>query len=77
MLEQIAIAFTGTVAIFLTQAKSESLRRYACLVGFAGQPFWMYATLSTEQWGMFSLTVLYTIAWAKGIYIHWLSEYFK
>jgi hypothetical protein len=72
MLAQVGIALTGTVAIFLTQSKSAEARRYACLFGIAGQPFWMYETFVAAQWGMLALTFLYTFAWAKGIYNHWI-----
>lgn len=72
MIEQIGIALTGVTAIFLTQAKHEPLRRYACLFGMAGQPFWAYAAITAEQWGIPVLTVLYTIAWAKGVWTFWL-----
>lgn len=73
MIAQAGIALTGTVAIFLTQSKSAEARRYACLFGMAGQPFWMYETFVAAQWGMFALTFLYALAWAKGIYQHWLK----
>ena len=50
MIEQIAIALTGVVAIFLSQSKSEKARKYACLFGLAGQPFWFWSAYSAEQW---------------------------
>jgi len=74
MIAQAGIALTGTVAIFLTQSKSAEARRYACLFGIAGQPFWIYETFIAEQWGMFALTFLYTLAWLKGIYTHWIVK---
>lgn len=72
MIDQIGIALTGVTAIFLSQSKHEYLRRYACLFGIAGQPFWIYAAWSAEQWGILVLTALYTLAWAKGVWTHWL-----
>lgn len=72
-LEQLGILFTGVTAIFLTQSKSERLRRYACLFGLAGQPFWLWAAVSANQWGIFAINVLYTFAWAKGVWIHWIK----
>jgi hypothetical protein len=73
MIDQIGIALTGVTAIFLTQSKHEWLRRYACLFGIAGQPFWIYSALHAEQWGVLALTALYTLAWAKGVWAHWLK----
>lgn len=71
MIEQVAIAVLGATAIWLTQDKRESWRRYACLFGLAGQPFWMYATYTAGQWGIFALTMIYTAAWFKGFRSHW------
>lgn len=72
MIDQIGIALTGVMAIFLTQSKSESRRRYACLFGMAGQPAWFWAAISAEQWGVTFVCVLYTAAWAKGVWQHWI-----
>lgn len=73
MVDQLAIAMTGVTAIFLTQSRHESRRRYACLFGMVGQPFWIYAAWSAGQWGILALTTLYTWAWAKGVWTHWLA----
>ena len=73
MIDQIGIALTGVTAIFLTQSKRESRRRDACLFGLAGQPFWFWAAISAEQWGITALCVLYASAWAKGVWVHWLQ----
>jgi hypothetical protein len=73
MIDQIGIALTGVTAVFLTQSKAEPLRRYACLFGMAGQPFWFYAAITAEQWGIVVLNCLYTLAWGKGIWTHWLA----
>lgn len=73
MIDQIGIALTGVTAIFLTQSKTEKLRRYACLFGLAGQPFWIYSALAAHQWGVLALTVLYTLAWWKGVWTHWIK----
>ena len=72
MTGQIIIALTGVVAIFLTQSKDASWHKYACLVGILGQPFWMMATYQSEQWGMFVLTLFYTLAWLRGIVNFWI-----
>jgi hypothetical protein len=73
-MEQIGIALTGVVAIFLTQDRRESWRRWACLFGMAGQPFWFYSAYKAEQWGIFALCVLYAVAWARGIKQYWLTK---
>lgn len=73
MIEQIAIAATGVTAIWLTQSKNEGVRRFACLFGLAGQPFWFASAISAEQWGIVVLCCFYTVAWARGVWNNWLS----
>jgi hypothetical protein len=74
-LDQIGIAFSGVIAVWLTQDKRESWRRWACIFGMLGQPFWFYAAWKAEQWGIFALSTLYTYAWARGLWVHWLRSY--
>ena len=71
MSEQWGIALCGVVAIALTQDPSPSRRRFACLFGLAGQPFWFYAAWKSQQWGIGVVTVLYTLAWSRGVWCLW------
>ena len=71
--EQIGIAISGVVAVWLTQDQRASWRRWACIFGMLGQPFWFYAAWKAEQWGIFLLCTLYTYAWARGLWAHWLT----
>ncbi len=73
MFAQIVIAITGLIAIALTQQEKLELRKYACIFGLAGQPFWFHATYVAEQWGIFGLTFAYTIAWIKGVHTYWIK----
>src|SRR5262245_27672368 len=74
--DQIGIALSGVIAVWLTQDERESWRRWACIFGMLGQPFWFYAAWSAEQWGIFALCALYTYAWARGVWTHWVGRYF-
>ncbi|MFT0547445.1 hypothetical protein ACMHYO_14080 [Allopusillimonas ginsengisoli] len=74
MIGQIGIALFGVTAIWLSQSKQETHRKYACLFGLAGQPFWFWAAWSAEQWGIFALCILYTASWAKGLKSHWIDH---
>jgi hypothetical protein len=76
-LDQIGIALSGVIAVWLTQDKRESWRRWACIFGILGQPFWFYAAWSAEQWGIFALCMLYAYAWARGLWTHWLGPYIE
>ena len=39
MINQIMLALTGVVAIYLTQQSNDNLKRYACLLAWQGNPF--------------------------------------
>ena len=71
-MDQIGIALTGVIAIWLTQDARESRRKYACILGLLGQPFWFYSAWSAEQWGIFILCFFYAWAWYKGFHLHWV-----
>lgn len=71
---QIAIALTGVTAIWLTQSKSDKARRYACIFGLVGQPFWFWSAISAEQWGIVLLCCFYTVAWARGVRNNWFAS---
>lgn len=73
-MEQILIAFTGVTAIWLTQQSKESWKRYACLFGLAGQPFWFYSAWEAQQWGIFFLCCFYTYSWGLGVKNNWLTS---
>lgn len=71
-LVQGVIFLSGAFAIFLTQDPREEYRQWACIVGLVGQPFWIYATTMARQGGMFALTLIYTAAWMRGIFVYWV-----
>jgi len=71
MIEQAGIAVFGVAAVFLSQDERAHWRRWACIAGLAGQPFWFYATWKAGQWGMFALCFLYALSWARGVRTYW------
>lgn len=71
--EQVGIICTGMIAVWLTQHERESRRRWACLFGMAGQPFWFYAAWKASQWGIFAATFVYTWSWWRGVRLYWLG----
>ena len=73
-MEQVAIAISSIAAIWLTQQSREDWKKYACLFGICGQPFWFYSTYMAEQWGIFALSFFYTYAWIVGIKNNWFSS---
>lgn len=71
---QLAIAVTGVTAIWLTQSASAKVRRFACLFGLAGQPFWFASAIGAEQWGIVVLCCFYALAWARGVWTNWIRR---
>src|SRR5262245_18170151 len=71
-LDQIGITFSGVIAVWLTQDKRATRQRWACIFGMLAQPFWFYAAWRAEQWGIFAMCTLYTYAWTRGLWTHWL-----
>jgi len=68
---QVGIMFTGVIAVTLSQSRQNY--QYACLFGLAGQPLWVIALYTSEQWGILILSVFYAYAWWRGFKLHWLS----
>lgn len=73
MIAQLGIALLGVTAIWLSQSANEHRRKFACLFGLAGQPFWFWSAITAEQWGILVLCCFYTVAWARGVKTNWLA----
>lgn len=73
MIEQAVIALCGMSSIWLSQSPAARARRWAPIIGLAAQPFWMVATWQAAQWGIFALSIVYAIGWARGIRTYWFQ----
>lgn len=73
MIEQVFIACSSVTAMWLTQQHREDWKKYACLFGICGQPFWFYSSYTHEQWGIFVLSFFYTYGWMIGIQNNWIK----
>jgi hypothetical protein len=71
VIDQIAIGVCGLASVWLSQDERRNVQRYACLFGIVAQPFWFYATIKAGQWGIFVLTIFYTIGWLRGVRNYW------
>jgi len=72
-ISQIIIVIFGGIAIWLVSCKAP-LNKWGYIFGIISQPFWLYVTFSSKQYGMFALSVWYTFGWAKGIYNYFYKE---
>jgi len=68
---QLLIALFGLTALTLALGSSPRGRKWAPVIGLAGQPFWFMATIPTEQWGMVALCVAYTLVYLRAVWAHW------
>lgn len=70
MIEQICITVMSCGSIFLLSSKSSRTSRWGFVMGLLGQPFWIYASFTHAQWGIFAVSLWYTIAHVRGIVNH-------
>ncbi len=68
---QLALAFFGLTSIYMAMGTNPRLRKWAPVLGLAGQPFWFAATVPQGQWGMVALCVAYTLVYTWGIRQQW------
>jgi hypothetical protein len=73
MIEQVFIAVTELIAIWLLQSKKADLRKWASIFGLLGQPFWFYASYEASQWGAFVLCFFFTTAWLVNLKQYWFN----
>lgn len=74
MIEQVFIAVTELIAIWLVQDRREEYRKFAPIFGLLGQPFWFFSSFQAQQWGAFILCFFFTAAWIKSLGYYWLSD---
>lgn len=68
---QIAIAFFGLLAVWMAMGHDEGRRRYAPLVGLAGQPAWLFYGWQADAWGLLVVAVAYTFIYAWSAWEQW------
>ena len=68
---EVGLAVCGVTAVALSQDPRASRRRWACIAGLAGQPFWFIETIGARHWGMVALCAVYALAWLRGFHSYW------
>lgn len=74
---QFALAFFGLTAMWLAMGRDPRGRRWAPIVGLCGQPAWLVASWEAGQWGMFIVSVGYTILWLDVARKQWWALWTK
>lgn len=70
---QIGIAVFGLSALAMAMGNHRTLRKWAPLVGLAGQIFWTAFAMQSGAWGVALLVVAYTGVYLWGAWTQWLS----
>lgn len=68
---QLALAFFGLTALWMATGNHPKARRWACVVGLAGQPFWIIFAVSVNAWGLLALSLAYSAVYARGAWVQW------
>ena len=71
MIAQLAILILSGSAIALIACRNPRMSRWGWIVGLAGQPFWIWETVRTGQWGMLLLSVWFGVHYARGAWYAW------
>jgi hypothetical protein len=64
------ILVTGAASIWLLSTSTGPRHHAGCWIGLAGQPAWIFTTLQHFQWGVFLLSVAFSISYLRGIRQH-------
>ncbi len=75
---QLGLAFFGLVALWMALGHSARARRWAPIVGLAGQPFWFAFALEAQRAGvdargLFFTVGCFTVAYLRGAWLQWRS----
>lgn len=68
---QFALAFFGLTAMWLAMGTSLRGRRWAPVIGLAGQPFWLAFAIGAEAWGLLALSLAYSAVYVRGAWLQW------
>jgi hypothetical protein len=71
IIAQAGIMAFGVSAIWLVGQTNPKVRRWGFVCGICSQPFWLYTTISHEQWGIAAMSLLYAASWANGLRKNW------
>jgi hypothetical protein len=69
IISQVAIFIFGVTSLILITKKN----KWGFVIALFGQPFYFYTSYVNRQWGLFLVTLVYTIIWAYGA-TQWFSK---
>lgn len=68
---QLFIALFGLTSIWLAMGNNATGRKWAPLIGLAGQPFWFAFAWQSDAWGLLVLVGAYTLVYMRGALLQW------
>lgn len=74
MIDQIGIGIFGVTGIVMANMRQHGARKWAPILGMAGQGFWFWMAIDKKLWGVLFMSLVYTAAWGLGIYNHWFAK---
>lgn len=70
-MNQLFIAIFGLTSIYFAMGHNPKQRKWAPVIGLAGQPFWAYFAWQSNGWGLGALVLAYTAVYINGIRVQW------
>ena len=70
MIIQFFIFIFGVTSIVLVSKKN----KWGFVAGLLSQPFWLLNSFISKEWGIFLVSIAYTISWSYGIYKWFFKE---
>lgn len=70
---QLFIALFGLTSIWCAMGHNTTARKWAPIIGLAGQPFWFAFAFAIDAaaWGLLALVGAYTVVYCRGILVQW------
>ena len=68
---QLFITIFGLTSIWMAMGNNACLRKWAPVIGLAGQPFWAAFAWQSQGWGLGLLVAAYTLVYINGIRVQW------
>ncbi len=66
----VIILIAGVVTAWCVSHKDRIYKKWGFAVGVSSEPFWLYTTAATGNWGIFALTLFYLAMNIRGFINH-------
>lgn len=67
LLQLWVLVTTGASVWLMSNPHNRRYRRLGCWLGLAAQPVWFFSTFQNFQWGMFLLSIVFTVSYLRGL----------